>query len=75
MSNEKNGNNSMINICFNGQQQSVTAGCSIQQVTSHLADKEFVIALNQHFIPRSQYSTTQLQEGDAIELLSPMAGG
>jgi thiamine biosynthesis protein ThiS len=36
---------------------------------------DFVIALNQNFVPRSQYSSTQLRENDAIELLSPMAGG
>jgi len=36
---------------------------------------DFVIALNQTFVPRSQYSSTQLQDNDVIELLSPMAGG
>lgn len=75
MTTDKTCGTPMINISFNGQQQTVNEGSSIQQVTSHLAEKEFVIALNQNFIPRSQYSTTQLQEGDAIELLSPMAGG
>ncbi len=36
---------------------------------------DFVIALNQTFVPRSQYSSTLLQDNDVIELLSPMAGG
>jgi len=35
----------------------------------------FVIALNQNFVPRSLYDQTLLKTGDAIELLSPMAGG
>ena len=38
-------------------------------------DQTFVIALNQNFVPRSEYSATLLSNGDKIELLSPMAGG
>ncbi len=37
--------------------------------------ESYVIALNQTFVPRSQYPLTKLQDNDAIELLSPMAGG
>ena len=37
--------------------------------------KSYVIALNQTFIPRNQYGSTHLNNGDDIELLSPMAGG
>ncbi|MFT4766076.1 MAG: thiamine biosynthesis protein ThiS [Oleispira sp.] len=37
--------------------------------------KSYVIALNQTFIPRNQYGITHLNNGDDIELLSPMAGG
>lgn len=70
-----------ITISINGQQQQVAQGSSIQQAIDHLEQfsqlesREFVIALNHNFVPRSQYDQTQLQENDAIELLSPMAGG
>lgn len=37
--------------------------------------KSYVIALNQTFIPRNQHGSTHLNNGDDIELLSPMAGG
>jgi thiamine biosynthesis protein ThiS len=37
--------------------------------------KRYVIALNQTFVPRSQYQNTRLTSGDIIELLFPMAGG
>lgn len=37
--------------------------------------KQFAVALNTQFIPRSQYADTALQEGDDLELLVPMQGG
>ncbi|MBB6523176.1 sulfur carrier protein ThiS [Pseudoteredinibacter isoporae] len=37
--------------------------------------KQFAVALNAQFIPRSQYADTALQEGDDLELLVPMQGG
>ncbi len=46
-----------------------------KQNNEQLKPENFVIALNQNFVPRSQYSSTQLQDNDVIELLSPMAGG
>jgi sulfur carrier protein len=33
------------------------------------------IALNEEFLPRSRYHETALQDGDRIEILSPMQGG
>ena len=70
-----------INITFNGASREIPIGSSITQALAVLntvnntAASKFVIALNQTFVPRSQYSSTQLQDNDAIELLSPMAGG
>jgi sulfur carrier protein len=36
---------------------------------------DFAVALNRHFIPREQYKKTYLQEGDSVEIISPMQGG
>lgn len=33
------------------------------------------IAINKIFIPRSQYKTTVLQQGDQLEIVTPMQGG
>ena len=38
-------------------------------------DANYVVAINQNFVPRNEYSATLLSNGDKIELLSPMAGG
>ena len=70
-----------INITFNGTSHDIATDSTITQalavltIASNTEANKFVIALNQTFVPRSQYSTTQLQNNDAIELLSPMAGG
>lgn len=35
----------------------------------------YAIAVNEQFVPRAHYASTQLNEGDRIEILSPMQGG
>lgn len=38
-------------------------------------EKNYAIAINSLFIPKSSYSTTVLNEGDRVELVSPSQGG
>lgn len=68
-----------ISIRINGKDIKVSAQSSLSQaliLSPPVGDeKSFVIALNQNFIPRTQYDSTPLKAGDDIELLSPMAGG
>ncbi|HAO32955.1 MAG TPA: sulfur carrier protein ThiS [Candidatus Competibacter sp.] len=33
------------------------------------------VACNEEFVPRSQYAALQLQNGDRLEIVSPMQGG
>ncbi len=35
----------------------------------------FAIAVNDQFIAKTQYEKTALNDGDRIEILSPMSGG
>ncbi len=37
--------------------------------------KLVAIARNGEFVPRAQYSNTNLQDGDEIEIVAPMQGG
>jgi thiamine biosynthesis protein ThiS len=75
--------NTSISISINGNQHIITEGASVAQAiallntgkTNDTDSNSFVIALNQIFVPRSQYENTILQTDDDIELLSPMAGG
>ena len=72
-----------ISIRINEQYITVKAPCSLSQVLetwfeslpAAIAEKGYVIALNQNFIPRGQYPATLVKANDVIELLSPMAGG
>lgn len=33
------------------------------------------VAVNEEFVPRSQYAATQLTAGDTIDIVSPVGGG
>jgi sulfur carrier protein len=35
----------------------------------------FAVAINGDFVPRSQYAETPLQNGDQIDIVSPVGGG
>lgn len=35
----------------------------------------FAVALNVNCVPRTRYADTPVQDGDAIEILTPMQGG
>lgn len=35
----------------------------------------FALALNENFVPKSQYADTLLNENDHIEIVAPMQGG
>ncbi len=81
----------IISININGISHDLEEGSTLSQAldilnintinnpNSDVKDKlkftDFVIALNQVFIPRSQYPQTRLHNNDTVELLSPMAGG
>ena len=48
---------------------------SSQQENTELSAQGFVVAVNQNFVPRSEYQQFMISTGDKIEVLSPMAGG
>ncbi|MDY0135761.1 MAG: sulfur carrier protein ThiS [Thiomicrospira sp.] len=35
----------------------------------------FALALNENFVPKSQYADTTIHENDRIEIVAPMQGG
>ncbi|KTD06209.1 thiamine biosynthesis protein ThiS [Legionella gratiana] len=64
-------------IYINDQPLSLDSSCTLQEVldqknnsAAHLA-----IAINNQFIPRTLFASTTLQEGDRIDLITPMQGG
>ena len=67
----------MINIYLNNKLISIDKDHSLDQIlvqTNH-HHAHFAIALNKIFIPRKNHSHTLLQEGDHIDVITPMQGG
>lgn len=64
-------------IYINDQPLSLESSCTLQEmleqensIAAHIA-----IAINNRFIPRSMFASTILQEGDRMDLITPMQGG
>lgn len=38
-------------------------------------ERSFAVAINESFVPRSQYAETLLREGDRVEIVVAMQGG
>ena len=53
------------------------AGLTIEGLLSHLrVRREFTaVALNREVALRAQYASTELREGDKVEIVHPMGGG
>lgn len=65
-----------MKITINGQYFELANNANLTQALRQFAAKEpFAVAVNGQFIPRSQCDTCLLNEGDSIELLSPIQGG
>ncbi|BDF96545.1 thiamine biosynthesis protein ThiS [Pseudoalteromonas sp. KAN5] len=65
-----------MKITINGESFELVNTANLTQALQQFAAKEpFAVAINGQFIPRSQCDTHLLNEGDSIELLSPIQGG
>ncbi len=66
----------MISIVFNGEQRTVESASLAACLDEIRPDRRpCAVAVNRSFVPRSDYATTVLKDGDQIELLVPMRGG
>ena len=67
-----------MHIRVNGKALEVeTSIHSVNDLLAHLGyqGQTVAVAVNQHFLPRGNYSTQELTEGMDIEIVSPMSGG
>ncbi|AFV00977.1 sulfur carrier protein ThiS [Simiduia agarivorans] len=66
----------MISITFNGEPRQLPAAMPLRDALAALnASGDFAAALNGQFVPRSRYAEQNIQAGDQLDLLSPVAGG
>lgn len=64
----------MITISVNGTKTTLRIDAPLIQALKEL-EPPFAVALNKKFIPQSQYEKVTLQDGDNIEIVTPMQGG
>ena len=65
-----------MNILINGQSVTVSDDTSLTQALNQFgARPPFAVAVNGDFVPRGQCDAKILNDGDSIELLSPIQGG
>ncbi|MEU3842639.1 sulfur carrier protein ThiS [Streptomyces sp. NPDC028635] len=66
-----------MNISVNGEPRRVDPGTALDAVVTSLtaAPSGVAAALNETVVPRTQWSTTALAEGDRVEVLTAVQGG
>ncbi|MEU6216163.1 sulfur carrier protein ThiS [Streptomyces sp. NPDC047022] len=66
-----------MNISVNGEPRRVAPGIALDTVVRTLtaAHSGVAAALNETVVPRGQWSSTSLSEGDRVEVLTAVQGG
>ncbi|WP_273977270.1 sulfur carrier protein ThiS [Vibrio parahaemolyticus] len=67
----------MITIAINDQAQQVECKANLQQIITQFSLPEMgcVFAINNQVVPRSEWASMVLSEGDSISLFQAIAGG
>ncbi|ODW08881.1 thiamine biosynthesis protein ThiS [Vibrio parahaemolyticus] len=67
----------VIAIVINDQAQLVECKVNLQQIITQFSLPEMgcVFAINNQVVPRSEWASTVLSEGDSISLFQAIAGG
>jgi sulfur carrier protein len=66
-----------MNISVNGETREVTPGVALDAVVRSLtpAPSGVAAAVNETVVPRAQWASTSLSEGDRVEVLTAVQGG
>jgi thiamine biosynthesis protein ThiS len=66
-----------LKLTVNGEAREMAAGQSVADLLAEigLAARKVAVERNLEIVPRSQYATTQLADGDAIEIVHFIGGG
>ena len=66
-----------MKVMVNGAHEEVDPGLTVAQLVAARADdrRRVAVARNGEVVPRSAWDTTRLADGDAVEVLAPVAGG
>jgi len=66
-----------MKITVNGKAMDVSDGLSVESLLAQLGvPRAFTaVAVNRDVMPKSTYASTQLADGDRVEIVRPMGGG
>lgn len=66
-----------ITLTVNGERRDVAEGSSVHDLLAAigLAARKVAVERNREIVPRSEYATTRLAEGDALEIVHFIGGG
>ncbi len=64
-----------MKITLNGELLDLTSHALLEILKEYGAIAPYAVAVNGVFIPKSQHNGFFINEGDSIELLSPIQGG
>ena len=65
-----------MKITINQQATDLQANATVADALAQMQAKPpFAVAVNTIFVPRTQYAAHTLNEGDKMEVISPVTGG
>ncbi|QKO21857.1 sulfur carrier protein ThiS [Rhodoferax sp. BAB1] len=65
-----------MKVIINKHEHELPAGATLlDAITAIEAKPPFAAAVNTQFVPKTQYSQQPLQDGDRVEIISPVTGG
>lgn len=67
----------MIEVFINGQAQKLSKNSSVEDAINQWQTQstQFAVALNQQFVPKPSRASQQLENGDQLEIVTPIQGG
>lgn len=69
--------NNPVSITLNGDAVSLTAPITVAQLINQqqLGSRRIAVEINEDIIPRSLHASTELAEGDVVEIIQAIGGG
>lgn len=67
----------MIKVSINNEKKFMAKGCTVAQLLNDAAydSDKVAVAINQAFVPRTDFVSKIVHAGDQIDILSAMQGG
>ena len=65
-----------MNVCVNGKNVAVPPGSTLSALIQKLSlGSKIAVEHNREIVPRSQYDSLELSEGDRLEIVQAIGGG